>query len=189
MTQNIREFIGMKKDTMTRADELLDSILITIFEGFEIYFNIQRQNYSKLEDFFHDFLIKHPNKEYVANWFFTKGIPQLNQLDTPINIVFDIEAFLEYEQFILDTDITEGTMHDFLYSITEIIPAINTYVSEYYEEAINGSLPQQEDVILSSVSLINDPQSFITDQQALTWSVEIPKSSANKEQAELLLSI
>lgn len=107
----------------------------------------------------------------------------------PISNVVDTEAFLEYELFILDTAITEGTLHDFLYSITEIIPAINTYVSEYYEEAINGSLPQQEDVILSSVSLINDAQSLITDQQALTWSVEIQKNSANKEQAELLLSI
>ncbi|EFI67208.1 hypothetical protein BFZC1_18565 [Lysinibacillus fusiformis ZC1] len=50
----------------------------------------------------------------------------------PISNVVDIEEFLEYELFILDTAITEGILHDFLYSITEIIPTINTYVCDCF---------------------------------------------------------
>lgn len=189
MVQNIRDFIGMEKGTMTRADELLDSILLTIFEGFKKHFNLQWQNYNKLDDFLYDFSIKHPDKKYVAEWFFTKGISHFKQLDTPIYIVLDIEAFLEYEQFLLDTDSDEGTLQDFLYSISEIIPAISVYVNEYYEEALNTSLPPQEELDLSSLPTSNDSQSLKYNHQEFTWSIEIPESSAIKKQAELLLSI
>lgn len=186
MTQSIRDFIGMKKGTMTRADELLDNLLVTTFDGFEKHFNIQWKEFKNISDFLSNFLIMNPDKEYVVEWFHKKGISYLQQLDTSLNIVFDIEAFIEYEQFLIDTDLIRGSSQDFLYSISEIIPAVNTYVNEFYEEALNRSLPQQEELEVFSPLLLDDTQYF---EEKITWSIEIPESSANNKQAELLLAI
>lgn len=186
MTQNIRDFIGMKKGEMTRADELLDNLLITAFSGFEKHFDIQWQQYNRLNDFLAEFSRMYPNKEYVVEWFHVKGIAQLQQLGTALYIVVDIEAFLEYEQFLLETDLAEGSAQDFLYSITEIIPAITTYVDEFYEEALNSSLHQQEQIEMFSSLLQSGTQGFT---EKLNWSIEIPEGSAIREEAGLLLAI
>lgn len=189
MSKNIREFMEMKKRPVSKADELLDSIFAVFFDGFKKHFQLPIDDYSTVYEFFEDFSKKNPKHQFVANWFLDKGMHYVEQMDTEISIIEDIEAFLEFEKVTLEIDVYEGSRNDFLFAMTEKFPSISNFITEFYEEDFkSAALTHEEvDLLIPSQLTVTVPSTFHISTTDDDWSsIQSTTSSANKDAGLLL---
>lgn len=189
MSKSIREFMGMKRRPVGKVDELLDLIFEVIFDGFKKNFQLSINNYPTIYKFFDDFSIKYPKYDFVATWFLEKGLFCIKQMDTELSVIYDIEAFLEFEKVTLEIDVYEGTCNDFLFALTENLPAISGFITEFYESNLQRMPVSHEktSIPISNHTIISTPSTFNLATIDDEWlAIQTTTSSAHKDAGLLI---
>lgn len=131
MKDKVRVFWGIDDSSETKADELLDSILLTLLQGFKNHYDVEWKEFEDLKSFLYFFREKHPTHSYIADWVEKEGYSKIQNMNESLLLIEDVENFLIYQKFCLEIDVFGESRYNFDLALIEIISIISNHIEDF----------------------------------------------------------
>lgn len=182
MSKNIWELMGTSRHSKSESDIILENIISKIFISFEKILNVDISSYSSLEELIDQKPDIDHDKLYFWNWFIDYGKDQLKLIaSTRIDDKDETLDFLDYRDFILESDIKSGITDNVFTSIADTLTMIGNYIETSNQHSVTKAISD----ILSDQFIINLGETEKYKSLSSSWTLNSNKELNQKNPAEI----